>query len=176
MTIKDYNPEYDTYILGYPNEEVKSSTAKVLNQYTYNFQDTVPLKKAFIDFSKDDDIDNFIKHLKVFFDAFPFSLNNQNEKHYHSILYTLLTSFGANISANVETALGKADLILKMPKTIYVIELKYDRSVESAKRHIAFRRYAKAYLDEGKKIIKLAIKFSSKDRNIESYEAEEETV
>ena len=173
LTIKDYNPEYDTYILGYPNEEVKSSTAKVLNQYTYNFQDTVPLKKAFIDFSKDDDIDNFIKHLKVFFDAFPFSLNNQNEKHYHSILYTLLTSFGANISANVETALGKADLILKMPKTIYVIELKYDRSVESAKRQIAFRRYAKAYLDEGKKIIKLAIKFSSKDRNIESYKAVE---
>jgi hypothetical protein len=45
LTIKDYNPEYDTYILGYPNEEVKSSTAKALNQYTYNFQDTVPLKK-----------------------------------------------------------------------------------------------------------------------------------
>jgi Holliday junction resolvase-like predicted endonuclease len=175
LTIKDYKSEidedsfYETYTLSYPNGEVRFAFANCLFTDFYKVHENIVLRDAYIAFKKDDNIDNFIKHLKVFFDAFPFSLNNQNEKHYHSILYTLLTSFGANISANVETALGKADLILKMPKTIYVIELKYDRSVESAKRQIAFRRYAKAYFDEGKKVVKLAIKFSSKDRNIESY-------
>ena len=106
------------------------------------------------------------------------SLNNQknNETHYHSIIYTVLTSFGANISANVETALGKADLILRMPKTIYVIEIKNDRSVKSAKRQIQRRRYAKAYLDSGKRIVKLALKFSSRQKNITGYEATEEKV
>ena len=38
------------------------------------------------------------------------------------------------------------------------------------------RDYVSAVLDTNKRIVKLAIKFSSKDRNIESYEAEEETV
>ena len=85
-------------------------------------------------------------------------------------------SFSADIIANRETALGKADLVLNMPKTVYVIELKYDQSLESAKTQIRNRRYAKAYLDSGKRIVKLAIKFSSKDRNIESYEAVEEKI
>ncbi|MBO7568479.1 MAG: ATP-binding protein [Bacteroidales bacterium] len=174
LTIKDYDPESNTYVLGYPNGEVRSSTARVFNQYNYQLIDTVPLKKAYIDFSKNDDLDAFMEHLQVFFDEFPFSLNNMNEKHYHSVLYTLLTSFGADIVANRETALGKCDLVLKMPKTIYVIELKYDKSLKSAKNQIIRRRYHKAYLDSGKRIVKLAIKFSSKKRNIVGYEATEE--
>ena len=174
LTIKEYDPEYDTYVLGYPNEEVKSSTAKVLNRYTYNVQDAIPIKKAFIDFAKDDDLKKFIEALQKFFRRFPFSLNNMNEKHYHSILYTVLAAYGADITANVETALGKADLILKMPKTIYVIELKYDHSTQSALDQIDDRDYTAAVLDDGRRLVKLAIKFSSKDRNIASYEAVEE--
>ena len=173
LTIKGYDPEYDTYILGYPNEEVKSSTAKVLNRYTYHVQDAIPIKKAFIDFAKDDDLKKFIEALQKFFRRFPFSLNNMNEKHYHSILYTVLAAYGADITANMETALGKADLILKMPKTIYVIELKYDHSTQSALDQIDNRDYTAAVLDDGRRIVKLAIKFSSKDRNIESYKAVE---
>ena len=173
LTIKDYNREYDLYTLGFPNEEVRSSTAKTLFNYNYQNTDTVPLKKSYIDFSKNDDLGKFIEALKKFFRRFPFSLNNMNEKHYHSILYTVLTSFGADISANQETALGKSDLILKMPKTVYVIELKYDRSVESALDQIDDRDYTAAVLDDKKRIVKLAIKFSEKDRNIVDYKAEE---
>ncbi|MBO7439676.1 MAG: AAA family ATPase, partial [Bacteroidales bacterium] len=173
LTIKDYNREYDLYTLGFPNEEVRSSTAKTLFNYNYQNTDTVPLKKSYIDFSKNDDLGKFIEALKKFFRRFPFSLNNMNEKHYHSILYTVLTSFGADISANQETALGKSDLILKMPKTVYVIELKYDRSVESALDQIDDRDYTAAMLDDKKRIVKLAIKFSEKDRNIVDYKAVE---
>ena len=178
LTIKDYNKDYNTYILGYPNEEVKSSMANVLYKYTYKTHENIPLKKAFIDFSRDDDLDKFIEHLKVFFYGFPFSMDNgkANELHYHSILYTALASFGANITANQETALGKADLVLKMPKTIYVIELKYNRSANAGMRQIEQREYVKAHLDSGKRIVKLAINFSSKERNIESYEAKEEII
>ncbi|MBO7651633.1 MAG: hypothetical protein J6S84_02810 [Bacteroidales bacterium] len=46
--------------------------------------------------------------------------------------------------------------------------MKYDRIVQSDRDHKA------AVLDSGKRIVKLAINFSSKDRNIESYEAKEE--
>jgi hypothetical protein len=63
-----------------------------------------------------------------------------------------------------------------MPKTIYVIELKYDQSLQYAADQIDDRDYVSAVLDTNKRIVKLAIKFSSKDRNIESYEAEEEKI
>ena len=179
LTIKNYKTEgYDViptsvYTLGYPNHEVRTAFADSLFRDYYKVNDTMPLRKAYYAFYSNDDLDKFIEALKKFFRRFPFSLNNMNEKHYHSILYTVLASFGANIYANQETALGKSDLILKMPKTVYVIELKYDRSVESALDQIDDRDYTAAVLDDNKRIVKLAIKFSEKERNIVDYKAVE---
>ena len=182
LTIKDYRSYFvgtdvmGIYTLGYPNGEVRTALADSLFRNYYKENDSIALRTAYVDFMQTDDIDEFIKHLKIFFDGFPFSMNNDkaNELHYHSILYTVLTSFGADIAANQETALGKADLVLTMPNTIYVVEIKHNRPVNAAKKQIMNRRYAKAHLDSGKRIVKLAIKFSSRKRNIESYVAEEE--
>ena len=184
LTIKNYRSYFmgtdvvGIYTLGYPNGEVRTALADSLFRNYYKVNDSIALRTAYVDFMQNDDIDTFIEHIKIFFDGFPFSMNNEkeNELHYHSILYTVLTSFGADVAANQETALGKADLVLKMPKTIYVIEIKYNMSTDAAMKQIKNRRYAKAYLDSGKRIVKLAINFSSKDRNIESYEAEEEKI
>jgi len=182
LTIKNYRLEaYDDtpmeiYTLGYPNGEVRTALADSLFRNYYKVNDSIALREAYINFLQTDDLPKFIEALKKFFRRFPFSLNNMNEKHYHSILYTVLTSFGADVAANQETALGKSDLILRMPKTIYVIELKYDQNVQSALDQIDDRDYKAAVLDDNRRIVKLAIKFSSKDRNIESYKAEEEKI
>lgn len=96
-----------------------------------------------------------------------------NEKHYHSIIYTILSSFGANVTANVETALGKSDLLLRLPKENYVIELKYEQSVKSALDQIDDRDYKAALLEEDKPIVKLAITFSSQTRTIADWKTEE---
>ena len=180
LTIKDYKSviygEVPTalYTLGYPNNEVRMALAESLFKNYYKINDTNFLRSAYYDFYVNDDLDIFIEALKKFFRRFPFSLNNMNEKHYHSIIYTVLTSYGANISANVETALGKSDLLLRMPKKNYVIELKYDHTIDSALEQIDDRDYRAAFLDEAKPVVKLAIKFSSKDRNITDYQAVEE--
>ena len=180
LTIKNYRSYFmgtdvvGIYTLGYPNGEVRTTLADSLFRNYYKVNDNIALREAYINFLQTDDLPKFIEALKKFFRRFSFSLNNMNEKHYHSIFYMVLTSFGADIAANQETALGKSDLILKMPKTIYVIELKYDRSVQSALDQIDDRDYKAAVLDSRKRIVKLAINFSSKDRNIESYEAKEE--
>ena len=182
LTIKDYRIYADEenvmqfYTLGYPNGEVKTSLATSLFSNYYKAADNTPLKLAFIEFKRTYDLETFMESLKKFFRRFPFSLNNMNEKHYHSVLYTLFTSVGAKVSANVETALGKSDLLLRMPKKNYIIELKYDQSVQSALDQIDDRDYKAAFLEEEKPVIKLAIKFSSNSRNIESYEAVEEKI
>mgnify|MGYP003303100060 CR=1 FL=1 len=55
-----------------------------------------------------------------------------NEKHYHAILYTVLSSYGADIIANPESAKGRADLLLKFKDVNYIFELKYDGTTRSA--------------------------------------------
>ena len=173
LTMKSYNPDYNDFTLGFPNEEVRTGFARSLMKYGYDYVAPNNLNRAYIDFRRFGDVEKFVNALKIFFAGFPYSLNNMNEKHYHAILYTVLTSFGAEITAQPETALGKCDLILKMPQAIYVIELKYNHSAQTALYQIEQKDYATIYKDDGRKIIKLGLNFDEDKRNITEWGMEE---
>ena len=85
----------------------------------------------------------------------------------------LLTAFGADITAEESTAKGRADLVLKMPGRIYVIELKYDDSADAALAQIRQRGYADKYRSDGRPVTKVGISFSSAERNITEWKSEE---
>ena len=104
-------------------------------------------------------------------------MNDKDEHHFHAMLYTLFVSFGADVVAEDLSAKGRADLTLKMPKGIYIMELKYDDTAEAALRQIDEKGYAHKYAMErlrvgdgksgiGRPITKVGIAFSSKERNI----------
>jgi len=174
LSIKGYKARRDEYILSFPNREVRIAFAEQL--INYKAQTREPrntLRHYFLDFEEDDNLDKFVRHLKVFFAGFPYSLNNKNEMHYHSILYTVLVSFGADVVANPETALGKADLLLRMPESIYVIELKYNRNTDVALDQIDDRDYTTAHIDDGRKVYKVALNFDDATRNISGYDKQE---
>ena len=59
-----------------------------------------------------------------------------------------------------------------MPKSIYVIELKYNTSADEALRQIDERGYAGKYALDGRPVIKVGLAFSSKERNITEWKSE----
>ena len=85
-----------------------------------------------------------------------------------------MTAFGADIIAEEPTAKGRADIILKVQKGIYVIELKYDGTAEEALAQIDQRGYAEKYRLDGRPITKVGIAFSSKERNITEWKSKSE--
>ncbi len=178
LTIKDYDKEYDEYVLGLPNLEVRKGFASRLYQHVVAVQgiDTNKnaLFRAFNQFRRTDDLPAFIEAIKAFFAGIPYHLNEKGEHHYHVILYTLLTAFGADILAEEPTAKGRADIILKVQKGIYVIELKYDGTAEEALAQIDQRGYAEKYRLDGRPITKVGIAFSSKERNITEWKSKGE--
>ena len=175
ITIKEYDTVFDEYELGLPNAEVRRGFANCLYQYVTdaNGIDTVSNKfsVAFKQFCHDDDLAAFIESLKVFFAGIPYYIMEKGEHHYHSILYTLLTAFGADIRAEEPTAKGRADLVLKTPKGIYVIELKYDDTARNALAQIDRRGYADKYRLDGRPVTKVGLAFSSEERNIIEWES-----
>ena len=64
---------------------------------------------------------------------------------YHVILHTLLVAFGADIRIEETTAQGRCDIELKMPKGIYIMELKVDDTAENALSQINQRDFADKY-------------------------------
>lgn len=172
LTILDYDREFEDYTLGFPNKEVRRGFADCLYRHVAAVKgvdrNKSGLFQAYKQFSRSANLENFIEALKSFFAGIPYHLerSNQNEHYYHSLLYTLLVAFGADVRAEDPMAKGRSDITLLMPKGIYIMELKYDHSAQEALEQINQKGYADKYRMDGRPIIKVGISFSSEERNI----------
>lgn len=126
LTIKGYNAARNMYTLGFPNEEVRNGFAGSLYQYVTDTKsdnrDRSVFLNAYYDFSDTDNLPAFIEAIKAFYASVPYQWekDNRNEHYYHALLYTLLTSFGADVRAEEPTAKGQSGLTLLMPRGIYL--------------------------------------------------------
>lgn len=156
------------YTLGFPNREVRVGFAKAYLAHIApeKTNGRSAIEDAYETFRDTDDFPSFVEALKSFFSAYPYNINNHNERHYQSVLYTLLVAFGADVSAEKVTAMGRIDVVLRMPNSIYVMELKYNRPVEEAMNQMVNRRYAEALALDGRPVHRVALCFSSEERNI----------
>jgi len=121
LTVKDYIEDRDMYRLGFPSGEVRTGFADCLYQHVTNCKTNSQVRSVFLnayyDFFDSDDLPPFIEAIRTFFAGVPYQLeqDNQNEHYYHSLLYTLLVAFGADVIAEEPTATGRADITLRMP-------------------------------------------------------------
>ncbi len=177
LTIKKYfRTDFGgLYTMGFPNREVRQGFADCLFKHVterkISVEQSSAMFMAYSNFYLYDDLKAFISALQSFFGGVPYHLKHNNERHYHALLYTLLTAYGADIRAEEATAKGRADLVLKMPKGIYILEFKYDGSAEDALEQIKSRGYADKYKQEHKPITLVGISFSSQERNISEWKS-----
>ena len=174
LTITDFQQigEMGMYTLGFPNLEVRKGFADCLYRHVDSSQPALKSRNALLlaynAFYLSNDLAPFIEAVRVFFASVPYQWekDNRNEHYYHAILYTLLAAFGADVRAEEPSAKGCSDLTLKMPKGIYVMEIKYNHSADEALGQIDKKGYAEKYLSDGRPITKVGIAFSSEERNI----------
>lgn len=178
ITIKDYQPERRMFTLGFPNGEVRTGFADCLYQHVTQSKPSEYNRSVFLDayydFRDNDDLSAFMEAIKTFFASVPYHLDNGNEHHYHALLFTLLTAFGADVLAEEPTAKGRADIVLRMPATIYVMEIKYDGLAKEALEQIDKKGYAEKYKLDGRPVVKVGVSFSGQERNISEWLSEVE--
>lgn len=63
--------------------------------------------------SAEDNMDAFLPHLQTFYKKFPYTLVNNNERHYQAVLYTILLILGCDVTPEVPTSDGRIDMVLK---------------------------------------------------------------
>ena len=177
LTIKDYDREFEIYTLGFPNQEVRRGFAECLYRHVSavggSDENKSDLLLAYRQFSRSANLDEFIEAIKTFYAGIPYQWenDNKNEHYYHALLYTLLVAFGADVRAEEPSAKGRSDITLKMPHGIYIIEIKYDDTVEAALNQIDRKGYADKYRLDGRPVTKVGVAFSSKERNITDWKA-----
>ena len=117
-------------------------------------------------------LDGCLERLKSFFASIPNKLNNKEEKHYQTIFYLFFRLMGQYIDVEVDTAIGRADAIVKLQDTLYVFEFKVDGTPEEALAQINGQEYAIPYQVGDWKIIKVGVNFDSATRTIGTWKTE----
>jgi hypothetical protein len=171
LTIYDYDKLLKLYTLGFPNDEVRYGFMKFLLPYysTVNSGDTAFHFAKFYSELASGDTKAFMERLKVFFAKIPYELSNDNERHYQAIFYIVFTLIGQHVDAEVRSAHGRADAVVKTKNNIYVFEFKLEGSAEEAIKQIDSKDYLLPYKLDGRKLIKVGVDFSKEKRNIENF-------
>ena len=174
LTIKGYEPLFRTYTLGYPNEEVKIGFIETLIP-SYLNQPTRESNFYVVSFVRDlmkGDIEQCLLRTRSFFSSIPYDLENNQEKHYQTIFYLLFRLMGQYVDVEVKNAIGRADVVIKMPDTIYVLEFKVDGTPEEALAQINSKQYAIPYEIDHRKVVKVGVNFDSVMRTLGQWKIE----
>ena len=174
LTIKGYDPDFQLYTLAYPNKEVrKGFIESLMPAYVH-----LPARENtfyVVSFIKDlriGHLEECLERLKSFFASIPNKLNNKEEKHYQTIFYLFFRLMGQYIDVEVDTAIGRADAVVKLQDTIYVFEFKVDGTPEEALAQINSKGYAIPYQADHRKIVKVGVNFDSATRTIGEWKIE----
>ena len=168
LTIKGYDKRFKMYSLGFPNQEVKEGFLKYLLPHYANVSetDTAFNIQKFVNEVEQGDYDSFLSRLQTFFCNIPYELVTDLEKHYQNVLFIVSSLMGFYVDAEFHTHRRRVDLILKTSGYIYIMEFKLDGTVEEAILQIEEKGYAEPFAHDPRKLIKLAVNFSSETRNI----------
>ena len=172
LTIKEYDKQSRQYRLGFPNEEVRQGFSTSLFRY-YSPDGMGKYDALCRAYSacvvRDGDMRAFLSHLKTFYDKFPYTLVNNNERHYQAVMYTIFAMLGTDITPEQPTSDGRIDMVLKTDDCIYIFELKYGKDAETAIAQIENKKYAAAFADDKRGKVLVGINFSEDSRTIDDW-------
>ena len=177
LTIKDYRPRTDTFLLDFPNNEVKRGfTALLAGNYLKSREDTKSFIAASVDELYDGNIECFISGLKSFFASIPYSmhLKKDKERFFHYTFYLLLRLASTYVTyTEKQQSQGRVDCVIETDRFIYIIEFKLDGTAEEALQQIEDKGYTAKYATDGRKLFKIGINFSSQTGTISDWKVAE---
>lgn len=170
LTIKDYEKSLETYILGYPNEEVKQGffgyLLKHFAKMTTQAADS-EIQHLVEDLRKGE-IQTFLTRLQSILSDFNYDLILDCEAHFQNILYIIFYLIGLKVDVEKRLSNGRIDMVVKTAHYIYVMEFKYNRSAQEAMDQIINTGDYLPYRRDHRTVYLLGINFSQETRNLSS--------
>ena len=176
LTIDSYDKELDSYILHFPNYEVRQGMVSGMTNYIMDTDDLgrnatiLAMARALLKA----DLPKALSELRSYIASLPYDIitrkewmaRKKRESFYKLLMYVVFSLLNSKIDTEVKSVLGRADVVIKTRNDIFVLELKVDDTVEHALEQIDSKGYAIPYEADGRKVTKCGVSISSEARNI----------
>ena len=171
LTIRGYDADTDDYTLGVPDEEVRRDLATLIAGVAANESEAwaANLGKSLLHANWP----KFFVGMKSLYAHLPYGPTEDavQEFSFQRVLCTLLASQGVEVVAEDRQSDGRADIVAKHKKGIFIFELKVGDPVDKAFAQIREKGYAEPYLASGRPVWAIGLSFDRESRRLVGHEA-----
>ena len=176
LTIKDWNMNTDSYLLDFPNDEVKNGfLTLVATSYLQPKESTDAFVLQVVSAMDVGDCKQLEKLLTSFFASIPYTQRRKDderekERYFQYTFYLVLRMISCfTVFIEKQQSEGRVDCVVETQNYIYIFEFKRDGSAEEALKQIEDMGYAREYAADGRKIYQIGCNFSSKTGTIDGW-------
>ena len=176
LTIKDCDIDMNTFLLDFPNNEVKKGfVTLVANNYLDTRTDTGSWARDVVTALKQGDLEAFRKHLTSFLADIPYSMRRketerERERYFHYTFYLLMRMVSVyTVYTEKQQSEGRVDCIIETPQYVYIFEFKLDGTAEEALQQIEDKGYARPFASDDRKLYKIGVSFSSETGTVDDW-------
>jgi Protein of unknown function (DUF1703)./Predicted AAA-ATPase. len=169
LTIQTYDAETKNLTLQFPNHEIESAfLGHVINAMASIKQAitntcSVKLRQALLG----GNLEQAVEVIQRFFAGIPYGIQIEHEHYYQTLFYCLCDLAGFMPLAEVQTNVGRVDLLLETNDRYFIFELKINKQSHVALDQILEKKYYERYVGRGKPVILVGMSFDTKLRNVD---------
>lgn len=175
LTIKTYDERFDTYTLGFPNDEVEEGFVNFLLPFYANVDEN--RSPNFIgNFVRELELGHaadFMRRMESLFADTDYRVVGNAELYFQNAFYLVAKMLGFYVDVERTVSDGRIDMVAKTKDFIYIFEFKCDQSAEAAIMQIDERGYAKPYASDHRRLVKIGVNFSREKRCIDDWKISE---
>jgi len=170
LTIKDFDKEFKSYRLGFPNEEVERGFAQFLGTYYFsggmNGSFTI---NNFVRDVRNGDIEGFMTRLQALFADGDYQVMGEMEIYFQNTLSVIFKLMGFYVQVERHTSRGRMDVTVQTRDYVYIMELKVDKTADEALQQIEDKQYAAPFAADPRKLFKVGVRFGSESKGIDEW-------
>ena len=182
LTIKDYKPRRGTFLLDFPNNEVKKGfVSLVASDYFKPQRENInSWIQDLIDALEEGDTDKLHKLFTSFLADIPYTMRRkqderERERYFHYTFYLIFRLVSVyTVYTEKEQSEGRVDCIVETPDYVYIFEFKLDGSADEALKQIEEKGYARPYASDKRPVYKIGVSFSSETGTIDGWKVQSE--
>ena len=174
LTIKEFDMEEMTFLLDFPNNEVKRGfLTMVASSYFGDKMETASWIRKVVSQLKKGELDDFRTGMTSFLASIPYTMRRkenerEKERYFHYTFYLIMRLISVVYTEKVQSH-GRVDCIVETPDYVYIFEFKLDGTADEALRQIEEKGYAREYESDNRKLYKIGAVFSSETGTIEEW-------
>ena len=177
LTIKAYNVQRDTFLLDFPNNEVKNGFLTAIATDYLNPKESINNSVLDMTDALDaGDLERFRQLLTAFLSSIPYSMRRkgderERERYFHYTFYLILRLMSLyTVYTEKEQSQGRVDCIIETDNHVYIFEFKLDGTADAALHQIEEKGYALPYAADNRHVYRIGVNFSSETGTIDDWQ------